>query len=303
MSDVPQTSSDVAGNAKVGAGETAGGVGSAPAAAVAPSSSVGQKLRAARERANMTLAEVAQSLKFSSRQIELLEADDFAGLPGSTAVRGFIRSYAKLLKLDAETLLRMLDEFSPSVPVEVRPPDNMGIASQPGVLQQLSFSATVAIVLLMAAILLGLWHFLGPSSPRPVVAEKRSESPAQPQPAAPPDSSPMTVPAPVAVPVIPPSTDSASATPPAAPVSSQAASADNALNFTFSDRSWVEVIDASKQMLHSGENLAGSRLRVAGRPPFDIVIGNASKVTLTYGERVVDLAPYMRADVARLTLK
>ena len=73
--------------------------------------------------------------------------------------------------------------------------------------------------------------------------------------------------------------------------------------FEFAERAWVEVTDASRQLLHSGENPSGTQLVVTGKPPFEIVIGNASKVKLTYGDKAVELAPYMRAEVARLTLE
>lgn len=306
MSDVPQNSSDDAASVIVGAGETAISPGVASDSAVVSMTSVGRKLHAAREAAHLSLTEVAQSLKFSPRQIELLEADDLAGLPGTTVIRGFIRSYAKLLRLDPEALLRMLDESSPSAPVEVRPPDNMGVASQPGVLQQLSFGAAAAIVLVMAGILLGLWHFLGPSATRPAAPQTRSESPVQPLSPFPPGGSPSSLEPQLAAatPPLPGAAGVADTAAVAQPqTDAQAAPAANELNFTFNDRAWVEVVDASKKMLHSGENFAGSRLKVTGRPPFELVIGNASKVTLTYGERVIDLAPYMRADVARLTLQ
>jgi cytoskeleton protein RodZ len=75
------------------------------------------------------------------------------------------------------------------------------------------------------------------------------------------------------------------------------------LVFVFEDRSWLEVMDASKQIIHTGENPGGSRLTLTGKPPFDIVVGNAGKVKLSYGERSIDLAPHTRAEVARLKLE
>ena len=309
MSDVPENSSDIAVGVKVGAGETApaelSDLSVAPAmipavSAVVLASTVGRKVRAAREAAGLSLADVAQSLKFTPRQIELLEADDYAALPGMTVVRGFIRSYAKLLKMDAAALLHLLDEASPSAPLEVRPPDNMGVASQPGMMQQLSLSATVVIVLVMAGILLGLWHFLAPSSLKfilPQTREAPSEPPVQPLRTLPLGSGTI-APNPELAPAAPTS-DAASVN----PASPRAGGADNALNFAFTGRAWVEVTDATKQRLHTGENPAGSQLRLTGRPPFDLVIGNPGKVTLTYGERVIDLTPHIRADVARLTLE
>lgn len=276
-----------------------------PADAAGAAVSVGAQLRKARIAANLTVGEVAHSLKFSPRQIERLEADDYAALPGSTIVRGFVRSYARLLKLDADRLLGDLDAAMPSVAVDVRPPDNMGIAAEPGGLRGMSPVLSALVALLLAAALLALWLFFGPSATRPPAAANRNEAPpkaapVQPTPA---ETANATIVAPAAVPAaapdVPPAVvESAAAPPVPAPVQNAAPG----LHFTFAERSWVEVTDAKKQMLHSGENPAGSQLTLQGRPPFEIVIGNAGKVTLTYGERMIDLAPHTRAEVARLTV-
>ena len=76
--------------------------------------SVGAALRQARERLGLGVADVANRLKFAPRQIEALEADDFARLPEIAFVRGFVRSYAKLLQLDPAPLLAAL----PQAPVQ-----------------------------------------------------------------------------------------------------------------------------------------------------------------------------------------
>lgn len=262
--------------------------------------SVGDQLRAAREAAKISLDEVAQALKFSPRQIEALEADDYAALPGVTIVRGFVRSYARLLKLDTDNLLYQLDAAMPNAPAEVRPPDNMGIASQPRGLREFSPVVSVALVLLLAAILLVLWHFFGPSAPKStIVAGQAIEPPQQVQQAQEGPSATNPVPAPPVAPAVVPAADGVM--PPVTVASADGAAP--ALRFAFADRSWVEVTDANRQLLHSGENPGGSQLVLNGKPPFDIVIGNAGRVTLTYGERVIDLAPHMRAEVARLTVE
>jgi cytoskeleton protein RodZ len=288
---------------QVGAGETVAAAEMPAVAvpeAVPPAPSVGRSLGAARAAAGLTVAEVAQILKFSPRQIEALEADDYAVLPGNTIVRGFVRSYGKLLKLDVETLLQTLDARTPSAPADVRPPENMGIASQPGVDRQFSPMLSAAIVLALAALLLALWHFLGPSTAKPASTTVAPVPQAAPPAPAPVESTPVpaTEPAAAPAPALPAGPASAvSAAPaavPAGPVQ---------LLFVFQERCWVEVTDATKQKLHSAENPGGSRLTLSGKPPYDIVIGNATKAALTYGERTIDLAPHTRADVARLILE
>lgn len=247
---------------------------------------VGRQLRLARETAGLTLADVAQALKFSARQVELLESDDYASLPGATIVRGFTRSYARLLKLDENTLLSQLDDRTPSAPTDVRPPDNMGVAESGENGRQFSALASVAIVIGLAAVLLGVWHYF--SQMKPIMTPVKSEVPA------------------AAVPVSPPVPQAAVAEPVvavAANLAPEPASATPTLKFTLDDRAWLEVSDARKQVLHTGESPAGSVVTLSGQPPFDIVVGNAGRVRLTYGERVIDLAPHTRAEVARLKLE
>jgi len=53
----------------------------------------------------MSIEDVAAELKLSHFQIQALEDDDWATLPGTTYARGYLRSYARLLGLDAERLL------------------------------------------------------------------------------------------------------------------------------------------------------------------------------------------------------
>lgn len=89
-----------------------------------PTALPGELLAARRNELRWTLQEVSQRLKLAPRQITALEANDFASLPGMASVRGFIRSYARLLELDPVPLLEMLsNEPNPAVdPILLRRP-------------------------------------------------------------------------------------------------------------------------------------------------------------------------------------
>ncbi len=69
---------------------------------------VGQLLREARERQGMSVNDVANRIKFAPKQIEWLEADDYHKLPEAAFVRGFVRSYARMLEMDVAELLAQL---------------------------------------------------------------------------------------------------------------------------------------------------------------------------------------------------
>lgn len=260
----------------------------------------GRFLREAREARNMSVFEVAQSLKFGARQIEALEADDYAALPqGATFVRGFVRGYSKLLKLDPDHLLAMLDARTPAALPEVREPQNMGVAATAVAAgsrssRPMAFGSVIVAVL---AVALGVWHFLSEPADQPASKPAALEAPAAvPAPAADNDA--------VRPPDIRVESTPAGPADAAAPASVPPLPAEGPqLVFTFGDKSWVEVKDARQRILLSSENPAGTRQVVSGKPPFDVVIGNAAKVEVQYGDRQIDLKPHIRAEVARLTIE
>lgn len=74
-----------------------------------PLLSAGRILAEKRKEWELTVQEVASSLNLGAETIEALEADDYTDLPGTTFVKGYIRSYAKLLQLDVENLMGNID--------------------------------------------------------------------------------------------------------------------------------------------------------------------------------------------------
>ena len=68
----------------------------------------GGQLAAARVQQGLSVQQVADQLKLSQRQVVALENNNFEDLPKMVIVRGFVRSYAKLLKLDAAPIVDSL---------------------------------------------------------------------------------------------------------------------------------------------------------------------------------------------------
>lgn len=85
-----------------------------------PGADVGAMLREARERMGMSVDEVAGRLKFAPRQVAALEAGDFGQLPELAFVRGFVRSYARLVQLDEKALLDALPGAPAPAAIQVR---------------------------------------------------------------------------------------------------------------------------------------------------------------------------------------
>tara|TARA_R110000868_G_scaffold229901_2_gene483029 strand:- start:1073 stop:2155 length:1083 start_codon:yes stop_codon:yes gene_type:complete len=66
---------------------------------------IGDVIRKAREKKNVSVKIVAQHTKISSTNLEALEANDFSKLPNKAYVKGYVKSCAKLLGMnEAETL-------------------------------------------------------------------------------------------------------------------------------------------------------------------------------------------------------
>jgi len=74
----------------------------------------GAQLAAQREAMGWTVEQIADQLKLAPRQVKALEAGDYAALPNMAVVRGFVRAYAKVVKLDATPLVAMIEVVSPT---------------------------------------------------------------------------------------------------------------------------------------------------------------------------------------------
>lgn len=72
-------------------------------------------LRALRVSKGFSIEDVSVRLKFSARHIEALEAERFDSLPQGLALRSMVRSYSKLLGIDARPLESVLQSRIGSV--------------------------------------------------------------------------------------------------------------------------------------------------------------------------------------------
>jgi cytoskeleton protein RodZ len=258
--------------------------------------SLGTQLRQAREANGNSIADVVQVIRFSAHQIEALERDDYASLPGATSARGLVRNYSKFLKLDPTPLLALMEPAVPVPEADVRPPANMGEAEQQTIAGRAPsrvLSVAFALVVLVAA---GFWFLttegestaVKRATPPPVSAPQPSVSTGD-------AGSPVALATPSATVV----GDNAVAT----PTELAAVPPPGGLRVEFDDRSWIEIRDATQKVVLVGEYGAGSRHNVEGKLPFQIWIGRASGVRLFMGERSIDLKPHTREEVARFTLE
>jgi len=94
-------------------------------------SHVGRQLRKAREEKGLSLEQVQKSTRIKRVYLEAIEADRFDDLPGPVQARGFIRSYASHVGLDADLLLGPLDGASSQTVGTPSPPPPPQATSKP----------------------------------------------------------------------------------------------------------------------------------------------------------------------------
>ena len=278
--------------------------------ALPPAATAGALLGAGREASGLSIDAVAQQLKLAPRQVRALEEDDYSHLPGRTFVRGFVRNYARLIQLDPDQVLGALPAGAAAPALDA--PTLQQTAPTMGELPTTDHSkpgwARWAIPLTLAAIVAaaGVYEWLRPAGvTRPAatrdtaVAESPVATSAPPVATGTPLPNPLVAARPAAESPPPhaPAPESAQA-----PAAAAAPVAEQPLTIRFSDYSWTEVRDRDGRLLLSGMNPGGTAQSLSGAPPFDIVIGNAADVRLTYKGSPVDLAPHTRQNVARFKL-
>lgn len=145
---------------------------------------LGIALREAREAKNLDIEDVAIRIKVSARVLRAIEDGERDGLPHAVYARGFIKSYASLLGVDNDLVMRAVDEAYPfEVPEDLLPET---VVAQPPVRARTGLPPVVLALaaLVLLAALGGGWYYRQQSSREaevPKVAQPaQSAQPAQP---------------------------------------------------------------------------------------------------------------------------
>ncbi|WP_084197234.1 RodZ domain-containing protein [Solimonas soli] len=290
-----------------------------PAAAAAAASEVtpGAMIREARQAAHLSVDDLAAHTKLARATVEALERDDFGALLEPVYVRGYYRKCAKVLNLNEKMLIdayaARVTQKPPQAPAKLR----LASGTELGSSSRLPTAMGVLFVLVAIAVCAALWWLRGattpvpkmissevlggslsgasaPSAPSPTPVEGGDAAPVETLPSAPSAAAPTTA-------TTPAEEAPANATPAAAPATAPAGS--GPLLISFSGQSWIRVLDANGRTLLNGLVGAGERRQLDGKPPFDLFIGAAPVVVVSYEGKTVDLKPYTRDNAtARLTL-
>jgi cytoskeleton protein RodZ len=285
----------------------------------------GTTLAAQREAMGWTVEQVAEQLKLAVRQVKALEVGDYAALPGPAVVRGFIRAYAKILKLDAAPLVAMIaletpepgdatattvKRERPTTFSEVRFPTHgrrRGLPLVP-IAVAVAVVAAAALAWQFGLIPAQLLHGVGGDSVASAPAGV-AELPAPQAPVVtPPAKLETTVQAADTVAAPAPAPEAAAPAPvtpaPVADAAPAAASAGaNALVLTVKADSWIDVRGAHGVALMSKLVRAGSTETLAINEPVTLKVGNRHGVTATLRGAALELPATAGSTISRVTIK
>jgi len=254
-------------------------------AAPAPAAprSIGERLRAGRERAGLSVAAAAEKLHLDPKVIDALEADRFAELGASVYVRGHLKRYADFV---GEPGAQMVESYTASRETRPPPPDLTQIPHAEHRTDPRRLLTPLLGLACAAVLLLAIWWILAGSkggSPRPAATSAAVPVvlPSAEVPATPADTGALAAAPggnaviPGAAPVTP-----AAATPPPPKREETTPARETRLKLALTNDSWVEIYDSRGERLFYDVASGGSMQSVAGRGPLRVVLGNAAGVTV-----------------------
>lgn len=298
----------------------------------------GQRLRNAREAAGLGQNDVAAELRLGVETIDALEHDAVEKLPAPIFVRGYLRNYALLVGLPAQELV---DAYNGSVG-QGQAQGLMAGPVQQQLVGAKRRNYLVWLLVLAIALAAGWWlqqrrpaltdERAGTDQPASSEASRPealtagadssagapagtegeyaegasatpSELPPQAEPVTPPpeDVAPPAEAAPSQL-APPASAPAVSAEPPTPTASQPTAAQADTLLLVFSDRSWVEVRDATGERLVYRLADAGETRTVQGKAPFRLILGNAPAVRVELNGKPVDVASHTSGRTARFSV-
>ncbi len=226
----------------------------------------GEYLRKVRVSMSRTEQDVSKDLNIPLKTLQALEQDEYTSLPEATFIKGYYRSYAKYLKVDASAVIQRFDEIYqndtgllPNHALNDSPIKIMG--KLPGSksdrqrkwLKRVVWAVAALLVLWLVVIGLQKWSNKKPSQTTQAVGEQNT------------------------VEVLP-------------MAGNQAAVAGDQLVLNFNRPTSVHIVDGTGKVLATGRQ--ASQLELKGQSPFQIRLDDAQAVSLSLNKEQISLSPY-----------
>ncbi|MCI0749512.1 MAG: DUF4115 domain-containing protein [Nevskiales bacterium] len=273
---------------------------SSPVVSIPDRPSPGALLRQARERAGLSIEELAEQTKLAKNTLELLEQDDFSALSEPVYVRGYYRKIAKVLPVVAAELIegyvaRGAPPRASAVPPRI--PLAGGVDSGTSRRHRGQSLGWIAVIVVALSVLVFLTDENSPlrlPESRRIAADVRSGVSSlnvNSMPAAA-GTKPVSEPDNTDIPA-----SSTIENPPAVPVQNQ-------LVLEFMEAAFVRVEDARGRALVVGLVRGGERKLLEGQPPYAVLLGNARNVKVFFNAQPVDFSPHINIQnsTARFTV-
>lgn len=274
----------------------------------------GRRLRAARELTHMTLAEIANHLRLDPQLINSLEEDKYDDLPGDAYVCGYLRSYARMLKLPENEIVLAFTQGQDITAALI--PENVNVLPVRHPYKRLLQLGIILILMLLltagflwVAEQLHIFEFNKTATTHsvdvaPTGMQQQPVIINTPSSAATPDTTPVENSA--LVPTIQTAPDT---------VTEDKASSDESLSgpksaagrfillrLKYQADSWTDVQDARGNQIIYRLVTKNSVLTLRGEPPLRVLLGYAKAVEISYQGKPFDFSEYVKDDVAMFTI-
>jgi cytoskeleton protein RodZ len=285
---------------------------------------LGELLRQARRAKGLALEEIAPAIKVKPETLAALESGETDHIP-SVYLKGYIRGYARYLDVPRSEVESRMGAARGSEPV-VQTVFKEGLPRNPGERWIKASSYFVASAVVIALV----WQFTNEavrfSQGDPLLRPAQLDSRAAAAPAAGSSAetdtagaaelparthlrasiASMNMSGEQAAGERPPVAEGAWAAignrEPAAARPDAKADGPRTLEIITSADSWVEIVDRDGKKVEWDLLRAGSHRSYGGPEPLHLLLGRASSVEVLHNGRKIDLSPYTRGNVARLTL-
>lgn len=284
----------------------------------------GQMLRSAREKKQWSQKESANQLNLGLSFIESMEADVYDQKMLPTYIRGYLRSYARLLKISEHDVLKAYEQLHGAKPVEPRAMHSFSNRTEKEATENRFMLVTYMVIAILVAMLLIWWwqtHWLTDTatetSTDPMVL---SESSGEHFSIDPMPTNRMVADAELALHSLESEPAPSATLQPEPPewvnnpadfqgssVSTEAAAApelvgQSSLKMRFNDDCWIDVVDAEGSRVAFGTKKAGYQLQVQGVAPFTVTLGNPTVVDIDLNDHAIDLSAFNTGRVAKFSV-
>ena len=296
----------------------------------------GELLREAREKLGLSQKEVATQLNLQVDILDAVENSVDEKLPASTYVRGYIRSYAKIVKLDGNALIHLYENDAtgpPEIIPDIKNHSQVSSADKP--VKAVTYFITFALALLLIAWLQSNYVIEKQITPKQTAGDNTLEeyqenSPSvqkeiqqesninlhQPVPATPApglviepqDNAEEISESVINNPELPdtltiePGMDESGMDSTADDGLDKLPTAEDTVYFKLNRDSWIEVYDSGHNALYKQLAKSGDELTLSGIGPFSILLGYAPGVEVKFNGESFDPGPYTNAGIARFKL-